>query len=489
MSNTVRQSSRLPRRAARLLIRLARNVILALLVTSAVSLVITWVRPAKWLQNLVVNGFVLLPALLAGLLDALGRTPRQIKTWILILFTTALIVVPIATTLSGGFAGIISPALYGVDGTLQIRRCAPSHGCDGFFTGRDHINGIVPVKNDDVSKYQLHPGAVLQARIYATNADPGREDWAGLEINPSTIRMSIPKAVLTTTSVFIPWCIAGLALVIYRVRNRSLEGLWAAATAPFRGKTFGGTCMLLGIMVAAPATVAFAYCLLKDLSEPSGYSAFHVMGLGSDGWLTVAGLGVALFAWGITEGRPSIMVGRASTPALTAAMFYVLLTAVVVTYVLAGPAMARLVPPELQSDLSRTFGPMRRFGDVFNPSLIVANLALAIALLAFAMQASTFAGLQRIRARDAPPIGLRVMRERVAPELLYLLVSGPPCSAEALRERLPPRPPSARVVKRTLQRLEDAGAVFRTLSEGEQECTYEPTSRGRTVAVALNDLL
>ena len=129
---------------------------------------------------------------------------------------------------------------------------------------------------------------------------------------------------------------------------------------------------------------------------------------------------------------------------------------------------------------------MERFADVFSPSLIVANLAVALSLLAFGMQASTFAGLQRLRNRAPQLIGLRVMRERAAPELLYLLAIEP-ATAESLQSQIPFRP-SLRIVRRTLLRLEEAGAVFERFPSGQNDPEYQLTSRGRAIAIAVSEL-
>jgi len=464
-----------------------RNILLALLLTYAVSSALAWIGPAEWLQNLIVNFFVLVPALLAAVLAALGKASGQIKTWILGFFVTVL-ALPLAGATFGGLAGMASPELYGVDGILAVRNCAPERGCDGFFSSETGLSGIVPIANRDAEVYRLHPGSSVRARVYATKPYPGRQDWRGLEIQPRSQTISIRRAFLVAVASFALWVAFALPIFIYRIRHRSFEALWASATAPFRGQIFGTACTFLGLAITVSAIIAFTYCIVIDLSRPPGDPPFHVAALGSDAWLTVTGLGLAILMWGIAENRPSPTVGKLSGPVLTVGIFYFLFTGMSATYLAVGPAITRLIPPDLLSEWVETFQRMERFADVFNPSLIVANLAVAVSLLASAMQASIFVGLQNIRTRASPPVGIRVMRERGAPELLYILATKSAATAEELRDQIPFRP-SVRIVKRTLRRLEGAGAVFLRIVEGDDATKYELTNRGHALAVALNELL
>ena len=233
------------------------------------SLLLVRLIPAKWLVNFIVN-VVLVPSLLAAVLKASGRSWGRVRTWILSLVVLAAVGLPLTGLMVGGFVGVSAPELYGVDGTVVVRNCAPGLGCDGSFTSHAGVTGTVPIDNHDVLAFELQPGVSVIARVYATQANPGRQDWWGLEIQPRRQTMSIPQAVLVGTILSAFWTSIGMILLIFRARHRSLESLWTSATAPFRGQRFGESCTVIGLLVAVAAGTSVVYCLFQDLSQQRG---------------------------------------------------------------------------------------------------------------------------------------------------------------------------------------------------------------------------
>ena len=483
MSKSV-SATRLP--LASLLARLIRNLVVALVLTIAISSVLILVVPKGWLQNLVTNLFIFVPAIVAAVLRAFGKTWGEVKTVLIGGVVVLSIAIPLIAALFGGVVGVFFPEVYGEDGMLEVRNCSLTQGCDGFFRSRN-VSGTVPIDIDQVATYHLHPGDVVEARIFAEKPAPGRQEWTGLEIRPARQTMSISTALLVTAAASLFWITIVVSALVYRIRLGSFGGLWNPSTAPFRGQTFGRVCISLGTLTSASSVVVFLYCFLTDLGRSAGDPLFTIAALGPDAWLTVLGLSLAILAWGIAEGKPSANIGRTTSPILAAAMFYLVFTIIIASYMVAGRALIRLMPAEVRADWLETFRVMERAADVFSPALVVSSLAVAVALLAFAMQASIFVGLQRLGTPKLRDGKLRVMRERAAPELLLLLATRSPAAAEYLRDALPFRLTTRTVVK-TLLRLEEAGAVFKRLKkDGSPE--YGITNSGRALAIALNELV
>jgi DNA-binding HxlR family transcriptional regulator len=165
-------------------------------------------------------------------------------------------------------------------------------------------------------------------------------------------------------------------------------------------------------------------------------------------------------------------------------ILYATLVAIPLTYYLNGSSVPALVPYSLISGWETAFRPLERAFNIFGPSLILANIALILALLALSTQLNDLIQLSRARTGGLPEKKrMALLRRRGVIEIVAVLSDGP-ATQDDLRRKSPIRIP-VRPMLQALRELEEEGFVIGRLRPDGEQMEFNLSEKGQRVAIGL----